>query len=103
MTAPMTAPMNVADLDRAAGVVLDVLWRSSWQAAVLAVLVLVVQFALRTRLTARWRHALWAIVLLRLLIPVTPPSHWSLFNVAPPAPAPPHGVMVMAQSVRLPL
>src|SRR5438445_11208743 len=103
MNALLTAPMNVAELDRTAGIVLDVLWRSSWQASVLAVVVLAVQFALRKHLSARWRHALWGIVLLRLLIPVTPPSPWSLFNVAPPSPAPPAGVIVMVNAVQLPV
>src|SRR2546430_2348657 len=84
----MNAPMTAADLDRVAGIVLDVLWRCSWQASVLAVVVLGVQFALHKHLSARWRHALWGIVLLRLLIPVTPPSPWSLFNVAPHARGP---------------
>src|SRR5438552_2647607 len=83
MNVPMIAQMAAADLDRVAGIALDVLWRCSWQASVLAVVVLAVQFALRKQLSARWRHALWAIVLLRLLIPVTPASSWSLFNVAP--------------------
>jgi beta-lactamase regulating signal transducer with metallopeptidase domain len=97
---------SVADLDRNAGVVLDVLWRSSWQASVLAGVVLLVQFALRERIAARWRHALWAIVLLRLLIPVTPPSPWSLFNVAPhalPAPPVPAGIVTITHSLGPPL
>jgi beta-lactamase regulating signal transducer with metallopeptidase domain len=80
------AQPSAAELERSAGVVLDVLWRCSWQASVLAAVVLALQFALRKRLSARWRHALWAIVLLRLMIPVTPPSQWSLFNVAPLSP-----------------
>src|SRR6266542_6564040 len=92
----MTAlPIPAVEIDRAAAAVLDVLWRCSWQASVLAAVVLIVQFALRKRLSARWRHALWGIVLLRLLIPVTPPSHWSLFNVAPLAPYVPSSSIVI--------
>ncbi|HVT03485.1 MAG TPA: M56 family metallopeptidase [Thermoanaerobaculia bacterium] len=30
---------------------------------------------------ARWRHALWLIVLLRLAFPVLPSSSWSIFNL----------------------
>lgn len=78
--------MNVAELDRFAGSVLSVLWRSSWQAGVLAVMVVVLQWALRNQLSARWRHALWTVVLLRLLVPVTPASPFSLFNFAPAQP-----------------
>jgi beta-lactamase regulating signal transducer with metallopeptidase domain len=33
------------------------------------------------RLGARWRHALWLIVLVRLALPVAPASSWSLFNL----------------------
>lgn len=62
---------------------IDVLWRSSWQAAVLAMLVLAAQWILRSRLSARWRYNLWLLVLLRLVVPVTPASPWSVFNLAP--------------------
>jgi beta-lactamase regulating signal transducer with metallopeptidase domain len=45
--------------------------------------VLVVQRGLGRCLTPAWRHALWWIVLGRLLLPVTPPSSWSVFNLLP--------------------
>ena len=75
--------MSIAQLDRWAGSVLEVLWRSSWQAAALALLVLAAQWILKQRLSARWRHNLWLLVLLRLIVPVTPQSPWSVFNFAP--------------------
>jgi bla regulator protein BlaR1 len=56
------------------------LLRASWQAAVLTVLVLCVQFCLRKRLDGRWRHLLWFLVLARLVMPWSPPSPVSLFN-----------------------
>jgi beta-lactamase regulating signal transducer with metallopeptidase domain/peroxiredoxin len=56
------------------------LLRSSWQAGILTVLVLVVQFCLRKRLDGRWRHLLWLLVLARLAMPFSPPSPASLFN-----------------------
>jgi len=34
------------------------LWRASWQASVLIVLVLLAQWLLRRQLAPRWRHAL---------------------------------------------
>ena len=87
---------RLAQLDAAAADVLGVLWRASWQAAVLAVMVLLVQWMLRGRLSARWRYNLWLLVLLRLLVPVTPQSPFSVFNLArhlpAPAPAQPAGV-----------
>jgi beta-lactamase regulating signal transducer with metallopeptidase domain/thiol-disulfide isomerase/thioredoxin len=56
------------------------LLRSSWQAALLTVLIFVAQFCLGKRLDGRWRHALWFLVLVRLILPWTPPSPASLFN-----------------------
>lgn len=55
--------------------------RNSLQASVLILLVLLAQWAFRKRLSPGWRHALWLLVLARLLLPVTPPSRWSVFNV----------------------
>ena len=58
------------------------LLRASWQAAALAVLVLAAQAVFRKKLTARWRYALWFLVLARLVLPVSPPSPMSIFNYA---------------------
>jgi bla regulator protein BlaR1 len=52
----------------------------SLQAGVLVVLVLLVQWIFRARLTSRWRFALWWVVLVRLLLPFGPQSAVSLFN-----------------------
>jgi bla regulator protein BlaR1 len=75
--------MNVADLVGVSQSALDVLWRASWQASVLVGLVLVAQWLLRKRAAARWRYNLWAVVLIRLALPVTPSSSWSVFNLLP--------------------
>jgi len=56
---------------------------SSGQATLLVLLVLAVQRLLGRQLTPAWRHGLWWIVVGRLLLPVTPPSPWSLFNLLP--------------------
>lgn len=56
---------------------------TSWQAAVLAALVVVFILVLRDRLSARWRSALWLLVVARLLMPVAPESPVSLFNFLP--------------------
>ncbi len=60
---------------------------ASWQASVLALLVLGLQQLLGARLNPRWRYALWLLVLARLLLPAMPESALSLFQFAPPAPA----------------
>ncbi|RJG22495.1 hypothetical protein DQX05_17775 [Paenibacillus thiaminolyticus] len=44
---------------------------------------LAVQHLFRRRIHARLRHALWLIVLLRLMLPVLPQSPVSLFNAVP--------------------
>jgi beta-lactamase regulating signal transducer with metallopeptidase domain len=56
------------------------LWRASWQASVLIVLVLLAQWLLRRQLAPRWRHALWLLVVIRLALPWVPESRVSLFN-----------------------
>lgn len=56
--------------------------KSSAQAAVLVLVVLAVQWLFRRRLPAKWRHALWWLVVIRLLLPVTPSSGLSLFHWA---------------------
>ncbi len=65
-------------------------WQSSWRACVLIVAVLIVQALAGRRMPARFRYALSLLVMVRLLMPVTPASSWSIFNVArhaKPAPA----------------
>ena len=57
---------------------IELVWRSSWQAAVIALLVLAVQLLLREKLPPRWRYNLWLLVLLRLLVPVTPPAKFRM-------------------------
>ncbi|HVC93036.1 MAG TPA: M56 family metallopeptidase [Pirellulales bacterium] len=78
--------------------------RTSWQASAVAMLVLLVQAACGRVLPARWRHALWWLVVARLLLIVAPTSDWSLFNLArrpPAAAAVEHGKLdAIAQSNR---
>jgi beta-lactamase regulating signal transducer with metallopeptidase domain len=62
------------------GQCLDLLWQMSWQAAAIAVLVLLLQHTAGRVVPQRWRHALWMLVLLRLLMPALPQSRFSLFS-----------------------
>ncbi len=61
--------------------ILGWLFRASWQASVLVGVVLLVQALTAAKLPARWRHALWWIVLIRLVLPFAPESRCSLFNL----------------------
>ena len=72
--------MNWQPLLDSTGTLLAWLGRASGQASVLIVLVLIVQRLLRDRLTPRWRHALWLLVVVRLCLPFAPESRASLFN-----------------------
>src|ERR1035437_1470407 len=57
------------------------LLKASWQAAVLILLVLIVQWAFGRRLSPRWRYGLWLLVVARLALPWTIPSAVSVFNL----------------------
>ena len=63
--------------------VFDWVLRTSLQASVLALAVLLVQALLRARLAPRWRYALWGVVVLRLVLPFGPSSAHSVFNWVP--------------------
>jgi beta-lactamase regulating signal transducer with metallopeptidase domain/protocatechuate 3,4-dioxygenase beta subunit len=56
---------------------------AGWQAAVLALCVVAVSWALGSRLPVRWRFALWLVVFARLAMPVVPSAPWSMFRLLP--------------------
>ena len=53
----------------------------SWQAAVLVLLIMAVQWLLRDKLSARFRHALWGLLFVRLALPRTVPSPFSVYSL----------------------
>ena len=57
------------------------IWRATWQAAALALVVVLLLWLLGERLSPRWRFLLWGVVLARLLFVATPVSPWSAFNL----------------------
>ena len=56
--------------------------QTSWQAAVLALLVLAARMIFRPKLSPAWRYGLWLLVVARLLMPASPQSAISIFNLA---------------------
>lgn len=60
--------------------------QTTWQAAVLAGLILAAQWLLRKRLSPSWRCGLWLLLIARLLLPVPPQSAFSIFNLTKTAP-----------------
>jgi len=61
----------------------DWLMRTTVQAGLLVVVILVLQRILGPRLGARGRHCLWLVLLIRMAMPWAPQSHVSLYNVLP--------------------
>ncbi|MCE0523116.1 MAG: hypothetical protein LV480_09420 [Methylacidiphilales bacterium] len=59
-------PLFLHNLESVFGWLLE----ASWQASVLVLLVLLLQWTLRGRLNPRWHHALWLLVVLRLVLPL---------------------------------
>lgn len=66
-----------------------VLWLldTTMKGSLMILLVATIQWMIGARVDARWRHLLWVVVLLRLVMPQTPASSLSLFNLLP-APEP---------------
>jgi bla regulator protein BlaR1 len=82
--------------NRIAAQAVDWLISTSWQAAVLALLVVAAQWMFRRVLTARWRYLLWFLVVGRLLIPSLPESPTSVYRYVPSSPA---KAMMFAESL----
>ncbi len=59
------------------------LLRTSLQAALLVAVILTVQWAFSKRLSPGWRHALWGLLVVRLLMIWAPASPLSVYNLAP--------------------
>ncbi|HWE92356.1 MAG TPA: M56 family metallopeptidase [Tepidisphaeraceae bacterium] len=72
--------MNLASLLDCLASSLAWVARASWQASVVAALVLIVQAMLRGRVSARWRYGLWLLVVVRLILPTLPATRFSPFN-----------------------
>src|SRR5215468_9132664 len=56
--------------------------QSSWQAGILVLVVLLAQTIFRRQLSPAWRYGLWLLVLIRLLLPASPQTARSIYNVA---------------------
>ncbi len=64
---------------------LDLIWRATWQSAILLGVVVVITRSLGERIEPRWRYLLWSVVLVRLLVLATPAASWSPYNLVPTA------------------
>ena len=65
---------------------LGFLLQASAKGSVVIAIVGVAQWIIGRRLNARIWYAIWALVLIRLVVPASLPSSWSIFNVIPAHP-----------------
>lgn len=65
------------------GLVFNWVIKSSLMASILAVLILLVKYALRNKLDAKWQYAIWMLLIIRLLIPYNIQSPWSIYSLLP--------------------
>src|ERR1051326_5524491 len=72
--------MNLAGLELGLAHVFEWVVRTSIEASILVLLVLLIQHLYGRRLPVQTRFALSCLVLLRLLLPAVPSSSFSLFN-----------------------
>lgn len=61
----------------------DWLVQTTLIAGVVICLILLIQKTLGGKLGPRWCHALWLVLLVRMVLPWAPPSRFSLFNLVP--------------------
>lgn len=82
------------------GLIFNWVIRSSFMASILAVLILLVNYALRNKLDAKWQYAIWMLLIIRLLIPYDIQSPWSIYSLLPNNSVPIS--MVNQASIRIP-
>src|SRR3982751_3194698 len=78
------------------------LFDATAKGSVVIVLVAIAQLLVGKRVDARWRHALWLLVVLRLVIPSAPSTSWSIFNLLPERPEVPMTMRVVTEPVLFP-
>ncbi len=91
--------MNTEILNRWGEHFVNFAWPMLWQSSALIAVVLALDVALRRKVRAAIRHALWLVVLLKLMLPPalalpTSPSWWMHRTAPPPAKSPPVSVTV---------
>ena len=54
---------------------------SSLKATIIIALIVIAQIIFRKHLSAQWKHALWFLLIVRLLIPIDISMPWSIYNL----------------------
>jgi len=65
------------------GLVFNWTIKSSIMASLFVILILLVKYALRNKLDAKWQYAIWMLLIIRLLIPYDIQSPWSIYSLLP--------------------
>ena len=77
--------MSLDRLDSLSAEVLARLFRVAWQAGALVVVIAAAERLLGRRLGARWRYALWLLVVARLVLPELPRVPFGVLPLEPVA------------------
>src|SRR5438132_13964611 len=75
-------------LTRIGTAILEWIFATTWQAAVVVELILLAQWIFRKRLSPAGRYGLWLLLVIRLLMPSSPQTAFSIFNIARLQPQP---------------
>lgn len=70
--------------------------------SILAIGLFLIKMLFRKKLSASWHYAIWFVLVLRLVIPFTPPTPFNIFNILPQYPtslALPHEAQLQTQTV----
>lgn len=59
------------------------LFLTSIKSTVIVALIMIIRLIFRDRLSAQWRHTLWFLLIIRLILPFDLPSDISIYNLAP--------------------
>src|SRR3954462_9750956 len=57
--------------------------------SIIIAMILLIRATIGLRMEARWRCALWGVVVLRLVLPSAPTSRWSVMSLLPATSKPP--------------
>ncbi|MFD0697396.1 M56 family metallopeptidase [Paenibacillus sp. GCM10027628] len=72
--------MNVKALTEQFMNLFDWVWSVSTMASILVVLIIALQYVLKRRLKPRWHYLMWLLVIVRLILPWSTESEFSIYN-----------------------
>jgi beta-lactamase regulating signal transducer with metallopeptidase domain len=58
---------------------LDLLWQTTWQSTIVLLMILLMRGLFGRWIGSRWKHSLWGLLLVRLLLPVLPQNRFSVY------------------------